>query len=172
MNIDTHRPQRPDPQCTQLVVEIAGANDSSAVRTLIVEGLTQRWAAYDAARNPDLESFESTYGSSLVLAARLDNTIVGCGVLIGETQSIARIVRMSVARAHQRRGIGRAVLRALLDHAVRLGYEEVTLETTANWDSAIALYCSHGFAATHQCNGDQHFRLVLAERAVGGFAGA
>ena len=74
---------------------------------------------------------------------------------------MARIVRMSVVNMQQRTGIGGEVLRALLEHAVQLGYSQVVLETSAHWHSAVAFYTRHGFTPTEQRDGDQHFRFDL-----------
>ncbi len=140
---------------------IAKRGDLAAVRALIVAGLTQRWRSYDASLNPDLEAFEATYASAVIVVAKLADDVVGCGVLIAEAPQIARIVRMSVATDRQRAGIGGKVLRGLLDQAVRLGYREIVLETSADWHSAVSFYKRHGFVATALRGGDQNFRLEL-----------
>ena len=144
-------------------IAVARRQDYPAVRALIVEGLTQRFREYDPSRNPDLEAFESHYGSALTVVARRAAVIVGCGTLIFEAPRVARIVRMSVAAAHRRSGVGRAVLKNLIEHAVRLGYAAIVLETSADWQSAVAFYDSCGFVRTHRRDGDQHFRLDLRD---------
>jgi len=154
-----------DPRTPAMMrIEVAQPRDFAAVRALIVEGLTQRWREYDPSRNPDLEAFESYYGSALTVVARRAGVIVGCGTLIFEAPRVARIVRMSVADAHRRSGVGRAVLQSLIEHAVRLGYAAIVLETSADWRSAVAFYDGCGFARTHERDGDQHFRLDLGDR--------
>ena len=147
-----------------LLVDVADRRDFPAVRALIVEGLTQRWRVYDPSRNPDLEAFDTHYASALTLVARRAGAIVGCGTLLLEAPGVARIVRMSVAAAHRRSGVGRAVLEHLIEHAVRLGYAQIVLETSADWHSAVAFYDSCGFLRTQQRDGDQHFRLDLDAR--------
>ncbi len=144
------------------VVTLAQPHDLAAVRALIIAGLTQRWGSYVDSMNPDLESFERTYASASIVVA-IEGEIVGCGVLIAETPGIGRIVRMSVASDRQRTGIGGRVLRGLLDRAVALGYSQIVLETSADWDSAVAFYKRHGFVPTEQRDGDQHFRFDLGE---------
>jgi putative acetyltransferase len=149
------------------VVREAEPGEFAAVRALVVEGLTQRWSRYEASCNPDLESFESSNGRALVLVAKFQGRIVGCGVLVRESEHAARVVRMSVSIGLQRKGIGGTILKALLGRAVDLGYKEVVLETTATWGSAVAFYKRHGFLATVEHNGDQHFRYVLTETSSG-----
>lgn len=145
-------------------IDVAQRQDYPAVRALIVEGLAQRWREYDPSRNPDLEAFESYYASALTVVARRAAIIVGCGTLIFEAPRVARIVRMSVADAHRRSGVGRAVLQNLIEHAIRLRYEAIVLETSADWHTAVAFYDSCGFVRTHQRDGDQHFQLDLGDR--------
>ena len=145
-----------------VTIGLAHNRDLAAVRALIIAGLTQRWGDYRRAANPDLEAFERSYATASVIVATRDGEVVGCGILVAEAPGIARIVRMSVAAGLQRTGIGGGVLRALLERAVRLGYAEVVLETSADWQSAVSFYTRHGFTPTEQRDGDQHFRFDLA----------
>ena len=146
---------------SELAIGLARANELAAVRALIIAGLTQRWGNYLHSANPDLEAFECTYANASIIAARREDEIVGCGILIDEAPQVARIVRMSVVNTLQRTGIGGEVLRALLERAVQLGYAHVVLETSAHWHSAVAFYTRHGFTRTEQRDGDQHFRFDL-----------
>jgi len=145
----------------QLSIDLAQPRDVPAVRALIVAGLTERWGTYDHSRNPDLVCFESHYADASTLVAKVDDVIVACGSLIAQAPRIGRIVRMSVAVTHRRDGIGRRLVRALLERAALLGYVEVVVETNVDWHSAIALYEGEGFVRTEQRDGDQHFRYVL-----------
>jgi GNAT superfamily N-acetyltransferase len=169
VNIGTHRaartvvPRISDARDEAVRIDVADQRDFAAVRALIVEGLTQRWRQYDPSRNPDIEAFESYYGSALTVVARRAAAIVGCGTLIFEAPRVARIVRMSVADAHRRSGVGRAILQSLIEHAIRIGYAAIVLETSADWRSAVAFYDSCGFVRTHERDGDQHFRLDLSD---------
>jgi ribosomal-protein-alanine N-acetyltransferase len=52
---------------------------------------------------------------------------------------------IAVDEPHQRRGIGRELLVALLDEATRRGSRRVDLEVRADNDVAIELYREHGF---------------------------
>jgi ribosomal protein S18 acetylase RimI-like enzyme len=135
----------------------ASRDDYPAVRALIVAGLAERWNTYQAAFNPDLEDFAGYYGSSIVVVAKDEYHVVGCGVLMEESPGVGRIVRMSVSRDQRRTGVGSKVLLALLEAASRVGYGQVVLETTATWESAIAFYKAHDFIPAVIENGDQHF---------------
>ena len=144
-----------------LSIALAKRNELAAVRTLVIQGLTERWKSYDPSFNPDLEAFAEVYASAVVVVAKEGDKLVGCGVLQKEAEGIGRIVRMSVRADRRRHGIGSAVLRALLANAVELGYTEVVLETTASWESAVSFYKGHGFVPTVIQDGDQHFRFPL-----------
>ena len=49
-----------------------------------------------------------------------------------------------VAPAHQRRGLGKAIVQALLEHAKRLGCREAWVLTDRSNHAAIRLYASAG----------------------------
>lgn len=156
----------------RLTVDLARPNEWAAVRALIIRGLTERWGSYESSCNPDLEAFGRCYADAVVVAAKEEGAIVGCGVLRKERDGVGRIVRMSVLGERQRRGIGSAVLCALLERAEEIGYHEVVLETTASWESAVSFYKGHGFIPTVIRDGDQHFRYPLQRTGSGAHPGA
>ncbi len=75
------------------------------------------------------------------LAAREDGTLIGYAGL-ARVGGEAEIHTLAVDPAHQGRGTGRALLRALLDHAAGA---TVFLEVRTDNESAIQLYRSEGF---------------------------
>ena len=75
------------------------------------------------------------------LSAWEGDVLVGY-VGLARAGSEAEIHTLAVDPAHQRRGIGRALLRAVLDHAVGA---TVFLEVRTDNESAIRLYRSEGF---------------------------
>jgi ribosomal-protein-alanine N-acetyltransferase len=56
------------------------------------------------------------------------------------------LLTIGVAAAHQRKGLGRAMLREMLDAARNGNMRRVFLEVRASNDAAIALYRSAGFS--------------------------
>lgn len=80
------------------------------------------------------------------LVACLDDVPVACGALRRLDASTAEVRRMFVARDARRRGLARAMLDALEQAAVALGYDTLRLETGFRQQPAIALYESAGFA--------------------------
>jgi len=140
-----------------VVVSPLNSEDTAAVKQLLIDGLSERWGAYEPRLNPDLESFPQSYAGSLILVAKTAGTVVGTGTLRPISQHRAEIVRMSTATSSRRTGVASTVLKHLLEHARSDGAHEVVLETTTSWASAIAFYMKHGFAMTHEQGGDTHF---------------
>jgi ribosomal-protein-alanine N-acetyltransferase len=75
------------------------------------------------------------------LCAREDGSLIGYAGLVRLGRE-AEVHTLAVDPAHQRRGIGRTLLRAILDHAVGA---TVFLEVRTDNESAIRLYRSEGF---------------------------
>jgi GNAT superfamily N-acetyltransferase len=69
----------------------------------------------------------------------------GCAALRAIDVQVAEVRRMFVTRAARRCGLARALLGALEEHARRLGYTTLRLETGERQAAAIALYQSHGY---------------------------
>ena len=156
-NTGMEKPQRPG-----LSLRPFRPEDQTQAEDLILEGLKEHWGSIDTQRNPDLDDIAASYTRGFFLVAALGDRIVATGALIPRAAGVAEIVRMSVARAERRRGIGSAVLRRLLEDAKAAGYQKIILETTATWDEAIAFYQKHGFRFTHLRGGDTFFALDLS----------
>ena len=58
---------------------------------------------------------------------------------------VSQVMTLGVADRARRRGIGRALLRGLLDHARSLGASAMLLEVAVTNDAALALYAAEGF---------------------------
>ena len=75
------------------------------------------------------------------LVAECDGKVVGCGALHVMWEDLAEVRTMAVDQEHRRKGVGSAVLVALLERARELGVGRVfclTFETN--------FFASHGFA--------------------------
>ncbi|MBN1172312.1 MAG: GNAT family N-acetyltransferase [Micromonosporaceae bacterium] len=95
----------------------------------------------------DLDDVEVTYprGRGVLLVGEVDGEVVAMGGLRQVESGTCEILRVRVDPEHQGRGYGRAMLRALEDHAVRLGYSQVTLLTGPDQHPAIDLYRNTGY---------------------------
>jgi ribosomal protein S18 acetylase RimI-like enzyme len=140
-----------------VIVAPLNTEDVAAVKQLLVAGLSERWGSYEPTYNPDIEAFPSSYSNSLILVAKSELGVVGTGTLRPISARQAEVVRMSTCPRSRRNGVASKILTLLLEHARTTGVQEVVLETTSSWASAIAFYTKHGFAKTHEQNGDTHF---------------
>ena len=145
--------------------------DQLAARRLILEGLGERWGWVDETRNPDLDDIAAHYlapGHYFVVVER-DGELIGTGALVAEgaegakRQATGRIVRMSVAREHRGRGLGRALVEHLLDEAQQRGCRRVLVETTREWHDAIRLYQRCGFVEYARDDEDVHLCRVMSD---------
>lgn len=145
------------------VIRPCTAADQAAARGLILTGLGDHFGWIDQTANPDLDDIMGTYvlaGQTFVVAEQ-NGEIVGTGALIVEEETDGRLVRMSVDGRQRRLGIGRALVRHLLDEARRRGYRRVLVETNDDWTDAIQLYLACGFTRDSQADGEVHLSLAL-----------
>ncbi len=89
---------------------------------------------------PEEMEWDADDATSVHALARLDGHPVGCGRLLPD----GHIGRMAVRAPHRSRGIGRALLQALLAEAQRRGVREVVLHAQTH---ALRFYEGQGFVA-------------------------
>ena len=135
--------------------------DQPAVKALVLAGLADHWGTLDPSKNPDLNNIAATYKGAYFLVAKQEGKVVGCGALVPRSPDTAEVVRMSVATAARRQGLGRRILSALCAEAKARGFRRVMLETTQTWSEVIAFYQGFGFRITHYKDGDVYFELLL-----------
>jgi ribosomal-protein-alanine N-acetyltransferase len=80
-----------------------------------------------------------------VAAEEEDGTLLGWAGLMVVAED-AQVLTVGVVPAHQRRGIGQALLDALLDEAKRRGASAAFLEVRTDNAPALALYRRNGFS--------------------------
>ena len=139
------------------------AHDQVAARQLILNGLGEHFGSIDETRNPDLDNIMENYVATggTVIVALLYERIVGTGALITEEPKVGRIVRMSVASAYRRNGIGKTILLYLIYIAHQRGYIQLRLETNNDWYNAINFYKSIGFTPDKETEHNVHMSLLL-----------
>ena len=139
------------------------AADQAAARALVLAGLGEHFGWTDETANPDLDDIHATYvapGHRFVVA-EVGGELAGTGALVEEAPGVGRLVRMSVAPHHRRRGLGRALVAHLVAEARARGYARLLVETNDDWDDAIALYRRCGFAEERRAAGEVHLALDL-----------
>ena len=112
------------------------------------------WQAY----LKDMKTFGTMFEASQhVLVAIIDDTIVGLVRVVGDGAHIAYIQDLLVATAHQRKGIGRSLLKAALD-AVS-GVRQKVLITDADDQRAQRFYEAVGLKRAKEANISCYVRL-------------
>jgi putative acetyltransferase len=135
--------------------------DQEVVKDMIQSGLGEHWGFIDPTLNPDLENIAASYKDATFLVARHQDRIVGTGALVPRPDNTGEVVRMSVVKDMRQRGIGRCILKHLIERAKYLGYHWVILETTAEWGNVIAFYKDNGFEITHHMDGNIYFKIEI-----------
>ena len=139
--------------------------DQLPVRELVLAGLAERWGRLDPSRNPDLDDIQTSYVArgDTVLVVEAGGQIAATGALVCSSHGVGQIVRMSVDASFRRQGIARTLVAALLAEARKRGFQRIIVETTYDWQSAIALYQQCGFVPYDRDSEDVYLELTLAE---------
>ena len=87
--------------------------------------------------------------------AEAGGVAVGCVALRPLPGSVGEVKRMYVDGAWRGKGVGRALLVALIAHARTLGYHHLRLGTLSEMTAARALYASLGFAPIERYRADE-----------------
>jgi GNAT superfamily N-acetyltransferase len=142
--------------------------DAAPMRALVLQGLGDHFGTIDETMNPDLDDITGVYhhAGAAVLVAERDGELVGCGILVDEGDDAGRLVRMSVRGDQRGQGLGKRLVRALIDEARARGKIRVVCETTDDWHDAIGLYRACGFTEIGRWGGDTHFELHLHPSAT------
>lgn len=139
---------------------------------MILAGLGEHWGHVDPALNRDVDDLAATYAAGSVLVACDGEQGVGTGTIVPRGQRSAEIVRMSVAPAYRRTGLGRRLVGVLVEQARSWGMDRVVLETSAHWTDVVEFYLRCGFTQTHFEDGefgrDAWFEMRLGDQVETG----
>ena len=127
---------------------------ADAARCLVLAGLGEHWGHVDPALNRDLADVAATYAAGSILVACDGERVVGTGTIVPRGHRSAEIVRMSVASAYRRTGLGRRLVLELVERARGWGMDRVVLETSAHWTDVVEFYLRCGFVQTHFEDGE------------------
>jgi ribosomal protein S18 acetylase RimI-like enzyme len=128
---------------------LARLDDASLIAAmssrLIEAGLAPSWPAERVARH-------IRHAESVVLAARSGGRVVGFAIMqFGDTS--AHLNLLAVETSHQRRGLGRGLVRWLEESAVVAGTFVIELELRATNERARAFYATLGYRETGRVAG-------------------
>jgi GNAT superfamily N-acetyltransferase len=130
----------------ELVIREFQPGDEVAFRRLNEEWITQffRMEAKDERMLADPRANILEHGGRIFFAL-VGNKCVGCCALIRMDRGEFEVAKMGVMAGHQRSGIGRRLLQAVIDTARASGAGRLYLETNHALTPAIRLYESLGF---------------------------
>lgn len=125
---------------------LAGPADAQAFRELNEQWITRLFALEPA----DREVLGDPQGRIIatggqVLLARLDGAAAGCVAVVNCGGGIFELSKMAVSPEHRRRGLGRMLVQAAVDHARAAGASTLFLGSNRKLSDAVHLYESAGF---------------------------
>jgi GNAT superfamily N-acetyltransferase len=118
-------------------------SDQEAAKSLVLSGLAERFNPFKPELNTDVNDIAKNF--SVFLVAYIKGELVATGGLKFETETSAKVVRMSTARAYRRLGIARDILEELESTARSQGITRLTLVTNNDWLEAVNFYQEYGF---------------------------
>lgn len=104
--------------------------------------------------------------------AEFEGKIAGCAGLRKIGEGVGEVKRMYVRPEYRRRGIGQALLLAIINEACQIGYSKLRLDAAPFAKEAHALYYSVGFQNTEpypesEIPQEYHPRWVFMELVIG-----
>jgi ribosomal protein S18 acetylase RimI-like enzyme len=99
----------------------------------------------------ELAALPGEYGEprGALLLATVDGEVAGCGALRSLTDvdyaNACEMKRLYVRPAFRRFGLGRLLVRALMDRGIQAGYSHLLLDTLDDMEAARSLYATLGF---------------------------
>lgn len=134
--------------------------DDSEVGQLLAEWNDELGFSPKGGSTVETADFVAPHGAFLL--AFSDGMPVGCGGVRLITSTIGEVKRLFIRKESRGGGIGRALLSALEQRAIVLGFEELRLDTHAAGPAA--LFRSAGYAAIADYNRNPYARYWFAKR--------
>lgn len=128
-----------------LAVGAADSETSVALQEAFFSEIARRYPGWEPASSQSVEPAELAAPDGVWLVAYVDGEAVGCGGLQRLGTEVAEIRRIYLDERARGRGIGRALLGHLEEHARTLGYERVRLTTGDSQPEALGLFRATGY---------------------------
>jgi GNAT superfamily N-acetyltransferase len=118
----------------------------------------------------ELTILPQMYGAPLgaLFLVKVDDQIIGAaGLRRIENDLTCEVKRMYIRPGFQGKGIGKALLQALIEKAESLGYQLIKLDTLGpKMPAAVKLYKSFGFQGTAPYNFNPHEGVLYFEKTL------
>jgi GNAT superfamily N-acetyltransferase len=137
----------------RLTCEAADTEVSLALQRAFFADIASRYPGWDPDQGPSADPSELGPPGGAWFIAYLDGRPVGCGGLKAVDEEMSEIRRVFVDESARGHGIGRRLLEALEEHARRLGYQRVRLNTGDSQPEALALFRAAGYVEVEDFNG-------------------
>lgn len=142
----SHKQQTQNDLGSQLRIVSFEPSHAESFRDLNLDWIEEYFVVEDLDRRHldfPQESFLDTGGA--ILVAELDARVVGCCALLKHGDSVYEISKMAVMREHRGAGIGRTLLKAVIEHARSIGAQRLDIISSTRLPPAIGLYKHAGF---------------------------
>ncbi|RRO12627.1 GNAT family N-acetyltransferase [Saccharopolyspora rhizosphaerae] len=140
-----------------IAAEPFGSRDAQQALAQYVAELAERFPeGFDPGAGAPPSDDEYTPPKGVFLLLRVGGAVMGCGGLRTESPGVSEVKRMWISPELRGRGAGRALLTSLEDHARRMGFARVRLDTAAELGEAQALYAKAGYVEIPAYNDNPH----------------
>jgi ribosomal-protein-alanine N-acetyltransferase len=129
-----------------LHVEPAETRDAPALATIHAQGFHRGWSREDFA------SYIAGTDTPVYVACDARRKIAGFAMLRLAADE-AELITIAVDKRWRNKGIGRALLRAMLEDLAMTPAQKLFLEVAADNSAALRLYAAHGFAKLSERQG-------------------
>ena len=145
-----------------LVLRRATDADSESVKALVWQVLREYGMEPDPAHaDRGLDHIDKSFEGGGLWLVHDGDVLVGTVGLVAVSDTICELTKMFVAPAARGKGLGRALLLAVLNEARARGYRLMELETDTSLKEAVQLYHRFGFAQVAHPNTVQRFNMVM-----------
>lgn len=141
-----------EPGYSDMTVRRATNADRDGVRA-VVHSVLQEYGLKPApdttdADIEDIEAFYDARGGFFEVIVDSSGEVIGTAALAPHSDGVAELRKMYFLPRLRGKGLGRAMLRRLIEEAVAMGFKRMYLETASSMHEAISLYESVGFKPT------------------------
>jgi ribosomal protein S18 acetylase RimI-like enzyme len=142
------------------ILSLYHPTDHPALLTFLRAAFTHLGFAFDpTSKDRDLLDIPAHY--TLFLLARHVDDVIGTIALRPLAPTVGELKRFYVHPAHQRQGLGTALLTTALTHARSQPWHALRLDTSRKSPAALALFRKHGFVEIPRYNDDPFAEIFL-----------